>query len=77
MSEALGNYVYSLPIERDGNEWTGTIKSIGAMVEKFTTYRICNFIIYNDSDIIDTLMYGSDMVHKLWSENINKIEGVY
>ena len=77
MNEAMGNYLYSLPTEREGDQWTGNIKSVGGLVEKNTTYRKCNIIIYNDSDIVDTLMFEDNMVHKLWSENIMKIEGVY
>ena len=77
MSEVEGNQLYALPIEREGDEWTGNIKSIGGLVEVNTTYRKCNIIIYNDSDIIDTVMYKGEMVHKLWFQNITKIEGVY
>ena len=77
MSEAQGNHLYALPTEREGDQWTGNIKSIGGLVEVNTTYRKCNIIIYNDSDILDTVMYKGEMVHKLWFQNITKIEGVY
>lgn len=77
MNEAIGNYVYSLPIERDSDIWSGRIQSIGKGVEVNTTYRVCNFIAYDNNDIVDTLFYNNEMVHKLWYKNIIKIEGVY
>lgn len=73
MSEMEENCLYVLPSEREGDQWTGNIKSIGGLVEKNTTIRKCNIIIYNDSDIVDTLMFEGEMVHKLWYENIMKM----
>jgi len=72
MSEALADFIYALPVEKDRDEWTGVLKSIGNKVEEFTTYRKYNRIIYNNSDIVDTLMYEGEMVHKLWYQNIMK-----
>jgi len=77
MSEALGDFIYSKPIEQDGDEWSGHIVSRGAKVIKFTTYYECDLITYKDSDIVETLTYEGDTVHKLWYQNIIKIEGVY
>lgn len=75
--EAVGDFIYSLPVEKDGDDWSGRIKSIGGKVQINTTYRKCNYVTYFDSDIVDTLMFEGEMVHKLWYQNIIKIEGVY
>jgi len=77
MSEALGDFVYSAPIERDGDIWSGHIVSRGAKVIKFTTHYECDLITYADTDIVETLKYEGNRVHKLWYQNIIKIEGVY
>ena len=77
MSEALGDFIYSAPIERDGDTWSGHIVSRGYKVITFTTYYECDLITYKDSDIVATVKYEGDRVHKLWYQNIIKIEGVY
>jgi len=77
MSEAVGDFVYVNPIEQDGNLWTGHIVSRGWKVSKYTTLYECDLVTYNDGDIIETLLYEGDTVHKLWFQNITKIEGVY
>ena len=73
MNEAKGSCLYALPTEKEGDRWVGNIESIGGLVEENTSYRLCNEIIYNDCDIIDTLIYKGEMVHKLGYENIMKI----
>ena len=77
MSEPVGDFLYSRPLELDGNRWRGRIVATGFKVDKFTTYRVCDFILYNDEDIVETVMYEGEQVHKLWYQNIVKIEGVY
>lgn len=77
MSEALGDFIYSNPIEQDGEIWSGHIVSRGWKVSTNTTYYECDLITYKDSDIVETLTYEGDRVHKLWYQNIIKIEGVY
>ena len=77
MSEPEGDFLYSKPLSLDGDKWHGRIVAVGFKVTKFTTYKKCDFIIYNDEDIVETLIYEDEQVHKLWYQNIVKIEGVY
>lgn len=77
MSEPVGDFLYSNPSELNGNVWSGRIVATGYKVDKFTTYRKCDFITYNNDDIVETLTYEGNQVHKLWCQNIVKIEGVY
>ena len=77
MSEALGDFVYVDPIEQDGDQWTGHIVSRGWKVITNTTYYECDLVTYKDADIVEPLTYDGYRVHKLWYQNIIKIEGVY
>ena len=77
MNNALGDYVFSNPIEQDGDMWSGHIVDRGFKVIKFSTYYQCDLIIYNDADIYDTTIFEGERVHIISFENISKIEGVY
>ena len=77
MSRAVGNFVYVNPIEQDGNLWSGHIVSRGSVVCKETTLYDCDLVTYHDGCIVEHLKYEGNRVHKLWFQNITKIEGVY
>lgn len=77
MNEALGDYVFIEPIERDGDQWTGKIVATGAKVIVYSTYHICNIVTYQDMDIRRTVTYNELRVHEITFEKITKIEGIY
>ena len=77
MSEALGDFLFIDPIERDGDQWTGKVVSRGYKVIKETTYYECDLVIYDDVDIVNRPIYNGKRVHNVWFQNITKIEGIY
>ena len=77
MSEAMGDALYIKPIEKDEDQWTGRVVSRGIKVIKNTTYYECDLVVYKDVDIISKPKYNGVRVHKVWFQNITKIEGVY
>jgi len=77
MSEAKGLSLYITPIERNGDQWTGSISDMGAVALEHSSYTICNLVIYNDEDIIDSPIFEGERVHNVFFENTIKIEGVY
>lgn len=77
MSKALGDQLYINPYNRDGDYWTGKIKSIGAKGVKYTTYNICDIVVYHNNHILGTSDFEGFRVHIVNFQNIRKIEGVY
>lgn len=74
---ALGDQIFVIPSIKDGEQWIGKIVDRGAKVLKFSTYSICDRVIYNKSDIIRSDIFENKAVHVISFENIRKIEGVY
>lgn len=74
---ALGDQLFVIPCIKDGDQWIGKIVDRGAKVVKFSTYNICDKIIYNKNDIIRSDIFENKSVHVISFENIRKIEGVY
>jgi len=74
---ALGDQLYVLPSVRDGNQWIGKVVDRGAKALKFSTYGICDKVIYNQSDVIKSEVFENKQVHVIAFQNIRKIEGVY
>jgi hypothetical protein len=77
MSEALGDSVFIEPIERDGDQWTGNIVSIGAKTSSNSTYHICDVVVYQDMDIRRTVTYDGVRVHDVFFDKLRRIEGIY
>lgn len=78
MTNALGDQVFVTPISRDDNGViTGQISDLGFKVQKFSTYKLCNWVTYNENDIIKNIKFQGDMVHVVSFENIRKIQGIY
>jgi hypothetical protein len=77
MINALGDQVFITPIKKEDDVWTGQIVDLGFKVTKFSTYKLCNWVRYDDEDIIKNAKFQGDMVHIISFENIRKIEGIY
>jgi hypothetical protein len=77
MINALGDQVFITPISKENNIWTGQIVDIGFKVQKFSTYKLCNWVTYEDENIIRNAKFQGDMVHIVSFENISKIHGIY
>jgi hypothetical protein len=74
---ALGDQLFVIPSVKDGENWIGKIVDRGFKVLKFSTYNICDKVIYNKNDVIRSDIFENKAVHVISFKNIKKIEGIY
>ena len=75
--KALGDQLYIIPSVHNGSSWIGKIVDRGASSIKFSTYNICDKVVYQSQNIIKSAVFEGKSVHVISFENIRKIEGVY
>lgn len=77
MTNAQGDQIFITPITKENDTWTGQIVDVGFKAQKFSTYKLCNWVMYEDEDIIRNAKFQGDMVHIVAFQNIRKIHGIY